>query len=55
MISADPPPFERLAARLTAKARALAEARAEARALARRDNPARWRNARLVWPLFAKD
>lgn len=55
MISADPPRFDRLVVRLTGKARALAEARAEARHLARRDDPARWRNARLVWPLFAKD
>ncbi|HMO68595.1 MAG TPA: hypothetical protein PKD92_11760 [Novosphingobium sp.] len=55
MISADPPPFDRLVTRLAAKARALAEARAEAHALARRDDPARWRRARLVWPLFAKD
>lgn len=41
--------FAALAARLTAKARALAEART-----ARRDDPRRWRKARLLWPLFAK-
>ena len=55
MISAQPKPaFDALARRLAAKARLLAEAAGEARALARRDDPGRWRNARLVWPLFTK-
>ena len=45
--------FAELEQRLLAKARALAEARVLARTLRR---PAeRWRSARLLWPLFAKD
>lgn len=45
--------FAALEQRLIAKARALAEAHALARTLRR---PAeRWRKARLLWPLFAKD
>ncbi|WP_225207793.1 hypothetical protein [Novosphingobium huizhouense] len=45
--------FAALEQRLVARARALAEARALARTLRR---PAdRWRDARLLWPLFAKD
>lgn len=43
--------FDRLAARLLARARALA---AERR-LARRADTRRWRDARLLWPLFGKD
>lgn len=39
--------FDRLAARLTDKAEALAKAR-----IARRHSRNRWRNARLLWPLF---
>lgn len=38
-------------ARLTAKAAALAKARAE---LNRRTDPGRWRNPRLLWPLFIR-
>jgi hypothetical protein len=38
-------------ARLAAKAAALAEARAE---LHRRADPARWRDPRLLWPLFIR-
>ena len=41
-----------LAARLTAKAAALAIARTESAARERRGDPARWRKARLLWPLF---
>ena len=45
--------FAEIEERLLAKARALAEAHALARTLRR---PAdRWRSARLLWPLFAKD
>lgn len=39
--------FAALAARLEARARALAETRKAAA-------PRRWRDARLLWPLFAK-
>jgi hypothetical protein len=42
--------FDRLAAALLAKARALAAARA----LARRTDGSRWRDARLLWPLFGQ-
>jgi hypothetical protein len=45
--------FERLAARLTARAEALAEAAAVEKA--RPGDPLRWRDARLLWPLFTKD
>ena len=41
------------AARLAAKARRLALAHAENRLRARRKDGARWRQARLLWPLFA--
>lgn len=44
-----------LAQRLTDRARKLAEVHAENRLLARRAEPRRWRDARLLWPLFAKD
>ena len=55
MISAETSPdFASLAVRLAAKARALAEAHAERNALARRSDPARWRKAGLLWPLFTK-
>jgi hypothetical protein len=45
----------RLVARLAAKAEALARAAAENRRRAARADPARWRRAALLWPLFAKD
>ena len=48
------PDFPGLAARLARQARLLAEARAESIALARRGDPARWRRAALLWPLFTK-
>ncbi|WP_324262152.1 hypothetical protein U4960_03105 [Altererythrobacter sp. H2] len=40
------------AQRLARKAARLAEARAGASLLARREDPRRWRMARLLWPLF---
>ena len=43
------------AARLARRARLLAEASAEARLRSRRGDSARWRNARLLWPLFSRD
>jgi hypothetical protein len=42
-------PFDTLAARLTARAAIIARAQAE-----RRRASAWWRNARLLWPFFAK-
>lgn len=43
-------------ARLARRAARIAEARIAARRLAERgDGPDRWRQARLLWPLFAKD
>jgi hypothetical protein len=47
--------WTRLAAGLAAKAAALARARGETALRARRADPARWRRAGLLWPLFAKD
>lgn len=41
-------------ARLTMQARLLAEAALAKRITARRDPAARWRSARLLWPLFTK-
>lgn len=49
------PPAAGFAARLGAKARTLAEARAEERLLAAAKDPWRWRAARLLWPLIARD
>jgi hypothetical protein len=46
--------FAALFARLTARAEALAEAHGESLILARRNDPRRWREARLLWPHFAK-
>ena len=46
--------FAALTVRLTRKAARLAEAHAQRRRLAKRDNPARWRRASLVWPLFGQ-
>lgn len=40
---------------LARKAARLARARAETSLLARREDPRRWRAARLLWPLFTKD
>ncbi len=46
--------FEALSTSLVARARALAEARAASALLAKRSDPARWRRAGLLWPLFGK-
>lgn len=46
--------FVALAQDLTRKAAALAEAEAARRVLEDRRDPRRWRDARLVWPLFAQ-
>ncbi|USA39019.1 hypothetical protein [Pelagerythrobacter marinus] len=43
------------AAALARKAARLARARAETLLRARRDAASRWREPRLLWPLFAKD
>jgi hypothetical protein len=55
-----PPPgdrsaWTRLAAGLAVKAAALARARGEIALRTRCADPARWRRAGLLWPLFAKD
>ena len=42
-------------ARLTAKAATLARAAAENRLRAARSDPARWRRAALLWPLFTRN
>jgi len=44
-----------LVARLTAKAETLARAAAESRRRAARADPARWRRAALLWPLFTRN
>ncbi|MDR2857825.1 MAG: hypothetical protein LBV50_08245 [Novosphingobium sp.] len=49
-MSGSEPAFDRLAARLLARARVLAAARLRAR----RADAGRWREARLLWPLFGK-
>lgn len=46
--------FDALARRLTLRAGTLAVAWATSRRLAARRDDARWRNAGLLWPLFAK-
>jgi len=46
--------LENIATRLARKAAALAEASVSRRKLGA-DSPARWRDARLLWPLFTKD
>ncbi|GAA0269943.1 hypothetical protein GCM10009127_07450 [Alteraurantiacibacter aestuarii] len=40
---------------LVEKATALARAHAQNQLRASRADPARWRNPRLLWPLFTKD
>jgi len=55
VIEAKTAPGAGLAARLAARAAQVAVAAAETRLLARRGDPTRWRRARLLWPLFAKD
>lgn len=49
------PPLAAFAARMARKAALLAESRGETAIRARRRDPARWRSARLLWPLFARD
>lgn len=49
------PRSARLARRLAARAASLALARAEARLRVRAGDGSHWRDARLLWPLFAKD
>ncbi|MGF7154435.1 hypothetical protein [Novosphingobium gossypii] len=46
--------FDAVARRLSTQAGALAVAWATSRRLAARRDGARWRNAGLLWPLFAK-
>jgi hypothetical protein len=48
------PDFEALARMLEAKAKVLAEAAGETTAMKRASDPRRWRNPRLLWPLFTK-
>jgi hypothetical protein len=56
MIRATPVLSPRAFARsLARKAARLAEARTETRALSAREDPRRWRMARLLWPLMTKD
>lgn len=43
------------AARLANRARLLAVAAAESKLRSRRKDGSRWRNARLLWPLFSRD
>ena len=54
MIAAKVPAATDFAARLAEQARHLAEAHAEDRLRARSADPARWRDARLLWPLISK-
>lgn len=55
MIGAKLAPDRALASRLAQKASVLARAALENRLLARRSDPLRWRQPRLLWPLFTKD
>ena len=55
MIEARATDHETMIRRLADRAKALAEAVGTSRLLARRADPVRWRKARLLWPLFAKD
>lgn len=48
------PELSALAKALAAKAEMIARARAETIARERRSDPARWRQARLLWPLLTK-
>ena len=45
---------QKFVARLAAKAAKIAQARAENRLRTRKRDPWRWRNSRLLWPLFTK-
>lgn len=55
MIRSDVSRFATIAARLNEKAARLGRARAEMHLHARRRDGRRWRDARLLWPLFLKD
>ncbi len=55
MIRSDAGGFAKLAARLNDKAARLGRARAEMHLRTRRGVDWRWRDARLLWPLFLKD
>ncbi len=44
-----------LEARLIRRAEALGKAEAESQQRQTSDAPSRWRDARLLWPLFTKD
>lgn len=46
--------FATIARRLADRAVALASAQAEEDARQARDDPSRWRDPRLLWPLFTK-
>ena len=55
MIDAKAAPDRGFAAWLAARAAQIAVASVETTLLASRGDPTRWRRARLLWPLFAKD
>lgn len=55
MIRSDADGFATIARRLNDKAARLGRARAEMHLRARRGDGWRWRDARLLWPLFLKD
>lgn len=55
MIHASSRGAQGLASRLAARAANLARAHGENRLRARRNDPSRWRNPGLLWPLFTKD
>ncbi len=55
MIAARLPAATGLARRLAAKAAGLAATAMENRLRDRRADPWRWRQARLLWPLFTRD
>jgi hypothetical protein len=47
--------FDAVAARLRARAAMIGAAFARRQLLAGRNDPRRWRSAKLLWPLFARD
>lgn len=55
MMSARMPGAGKLVGRMIGQAQALAQTRAQAIVAQRRGDPARWRKAGLLWPLFTKD
>ncbi len=50
MMKATMRPFQAIAQRLAGHARAVAETHVETALRARRQDPGRWRDARLLWP-----